>query len=119
MTGTGVGSSRSVVGPTVAHHRLTIRSIPRTVESAGSAPTAHGGTSMDEQRFDEVVKHIATTSRRQILNGLLGGLAATVGMHGVGAARKRQKQQNSTKGRNKSDRKQEVRAAAKGKAKAS
>jgi hypothetical protein len=72
---------------------------------------------MDEQRFDEVVKHLASTSRRQILNGLLGGLAAAVGMQGVDAARKRQKQQNNTEGRNKSDRKQEVRAAAKGKGK--
>jgi hypothetical protein len=81
---------------------------------------------MDEQRFDDLVKRVATTSRRQILHSLLGGLAAAIGTHGVDAARKRQKQQDtakesdkkpSAKRQHKPDRKQEVRAAAKGKAK--
>jgi hypothetical protein len=43
---------------------------------------------MDDQRFDAIVRRVASTSRRQILSGLLGGLAAAVGTREVDAATK-------------------------------
>src|SRR4051812_10102990 len=92
----GAGFSRYSAGPTVAQLRLRAHGIRPAVGSAGSVPTNQGGASMDKLRFDDLVKRVATTSRRQILNGLLSGLAAAVGMHGVDASRKRQKQQNNT-----------------------
>ena len=45
---------------------------------------------MDERRFDGLVKHIASTSRRQLLASLLGGLAAA-GIHEGDAAKDKPK----------------------------
>ena len=39
---------------------------------------------MDEQRFDDLVKRAASTSRRQVLGSLLGGLSAAVSLLGGG-----------------------------------
>src|SRR5829696_9162436 len=45
---------------------------------------------MDPQRFDELARRVGVGSRRQVLGGLLGGLAAAFGIHGSDAAKKGQ-----------------------------
>src|SRR5215212_1391808 len=45
---------------------------------------------MDPRSFDELARRVAMGSRRKVLGGLLGGLAAAFGIHGSDAAKKGQ-----------------------------
>jgi hypothetical protein len=72
---------------------------------------------MDAQRFDDLVKRVASTSRRRVLSSLLGGLAAAIGLHDGDAAKKKHKKRTgkkpSNKGRTKKHGKKDVKTAAK------
>jgi hypothetical protein len=52
---------------------------------------------MDEHQFDDLIKRVANTSRRQILSGLLGGVATAVGLHDVDAGKKQDKKGHNKK----------------------
>jgi hypothetical protein len=58
---------------------------------------------MDEQRFDDLVRHVATTPRRHVLRTLLGGLAVGLGLPAATTANRKQKPPHGERQRQKHD----------------
>src|SRR5215217_2570195 len=51
-------------------------------------PASSEESAMEADRFDDLARRVASSSRRQLLGGLLTGLGATFGIHDAGAQEK-------------------------------